>query len=472
MKYILKLILTLALFTTTIYAEKINECKTDIYFGNGVWNSIEDAKYNAIKLQNKIIKEDPKLQAKYGKVKLQYNWSHGRMIDILETFYQLKEAGQISEEWFFTFVDELMAKQLSDITDEDVKSLREQIINMIISVEEDEVDKMLVKYYDESFKYSHRVLLVSHSQGNLFANRVHDKINPTEYKNYFANLQVASPASEVKAQKGDYVTGFVDPIINPIPGSMTSNADIDFPGGHKFVEAYLASEDTLTNITDKIKQLLVSLDAEPSQWETDQELNKGTKDYKITLKHIFDSSVFMSEEVYPFASSKKLYQVTDNTGGNGWIKASCGGSEVFDDWTDKKENEFYLINNIEEEKIVAKITEKVQYLLPLYNPNKSLEEHNFIIDDNAKKVLISLDSYDPCGYMDNSGFVSYQIYVIVNNQNVLTMDFSNIVEEDFLNVDITNNINYGNNTIEASCYSYDNPFAEYNYVSVEIKSFF
>jgi len=275
------------------------------------------------------------------------------MIDVLETFYQLKEAGQISQEWFFTFVDELMAKQLSDITDEDVKSLREQIINMIISVEEDEVDKMLVKYYDESFKYSHRVLLVSHSQGNLFANRIHDKIVPTQYQNYFANLQVASPASEVKAQKGDYVTGFVDPIINPIPGSMPSNADLDFPGGHKFVEAYLASQDTLTKITDKMKQLLVSLDAEPSQWQTDQELDKGTKDYKITVKHRFDSSVVMSEEVYPFAASKKLYHVTDNTGGNGWVKASCGGIEVFDSWTDKQDNQFYLIDNPQEEKIYA-----------------------------------------------------------------------------------------------------------------------
>lgn len=354
MKNIFKFLLALLLFFTTLYAENINECKTDIYFGNGVWNSEEEATDSKRELQY-IIDNNPDLQSKYGEIKLQYNWSHGRMIDVLETFYQLKEAGQISEKWFFTFVDELMAKQLSDITDEDVKSLREQIINIIISTEEDEVDKMLVKYYEESFKYGHRILLVSHSQGNLFANRIHDKIVPTQYQNYFANLQVASPASEVKAQKGDYVTGFVDPIINPIPGSMSSNADLDFPGGHKFVEAYLASEDTLTKITDKMKQLLVSLDAEPSQWQTDQELKKGTKEYRITVKHRFNSSIvaMYGVEVYPFAPSKKLYYITDNTGGNGWVKASCGGIEVFDNWTDKQENEFYLINNIEEEKIYA-----------------------------------------------------------------------------------------------------------------------
>ena len=353
MKKLLLIVLLLISSLLLAQTEKIDECKTDIYFGNGVWNSKKDAEHGRAKLQTyiidrEIIKNDPKLRLKYGEVKLQYNWSHGGMLDVLETFYQLKEAGQISEEWFFTFVDELMAKQVSDIADEDVKSLREQIINLIISTEENEVSRMVAKYYDESFKFSHRVLLISHSQGNLFANRVDEQINPTEYKNYFANLQVASPASEVKAQKGDYVTGFIDPVINPIPGSMEYNSILELPGGHALVEAYLSSPDPLTRITDKMKQLLISLDAEPSQWETDQELNKGTKDYKITVKHRFDSSVVMSEEVYPFAASKKLYHVIDNAGGNGWVKASCGGSEIFDYWIDKKENEFYFLKDTNE----------------------------------------------------------------------------------------------------------------------------
>jgi hypothetical protein len=42
MKNIFKFLLFLSLFTT-LYAENINECKTDIYYGNGVWNSITDA---------------------------------------------------------------------------------------------------------------------------------------------------------------------------------------------------------------------------------------------------------------------------------------------------------------------------------------------------------------------------------------------------------------------------------------------
>ena len=211
------------------------------------------------------------------------------------------------------------------------------------------------------------MLLISHSQGNLFANRIYDTINPTEYKAYFANLQIASPASEVKAEKGDYVTlstdlTSVDPVINFIPGSMSPNASGD--SGHALVSAYLSQADPLSKIITKIKQLLSNLDTEPSQWELDQELNKDTENYKITLKHRFDTSITSMQgvEVYPFNASKKLYHVLDNTGGNGWVKASCGGEEVFDYWDGQENNESYLINNDEREKIILK-TKQFSFIL-------------------------------------------------------------------------------------------------------------
>lgn len=337
MKTLIKLIVIISLFFGTLYAQNINECKTDIYFGNGVWNSQDDAEKSIIQLQ--------------------YNWSYGDMMDLLETFYQLKETGQIGEEHFFTFIDYLIKTADKNIKDENIKAMRQQIINLITTLEKNEVSAMVTKYYNESFKLSHKVLLISHSQGNLFANRVYDTINPTEYKNYFANMQIASPASEVKAQKGDYVTlstdlTSVDPVINFIPGSMRPNASGE--SGHELVSAYLLQADPLSKITTKIKQLLANLDTEPSQWELDQELNVGTKDYKITLKHRFDTSITSMQdvEVYPFKPSEKLYHVIDNTGGNGWVKASCGGKEVFDYWDGQKENEVYLINNTQHEMIL------------------------------------------------------------------------------------------------------------------------
>jgi hypothetical protein len=408
MKYILKFILIPSLFFTLLGADNINECKTDIYFGNGVWNKQfvsdceEDSAANCSQdtlndlIESEIIKDDPKLKAKYGEVKLQYNWGQGAMLDVLETYYQLREAGQVEDYQFFAVIYALTGAN-STLTLSAVASqaLMEPFTR---DWEQGNADEMWQKYYDESFKLSHKVLLISHSQGNLFANRIYDTINPTEYKNYFANLQIASPASEVKAEKGDYVTlstdlTSVDPVINFIPGSMSPNASGE--SGHAFVSAYLSQADPLNKITSKIQQLLVSLDAEPSQWELEQEKNVGTKDYKITLKHRFDYSINVMNdvEVYPFNASKKLYHVIDNTGGNGWVKASCGGEEVFDYWDGQEDNEMYIINNY--------TNETINYYQPCYQYSYAYE------------ILPVVD------YIDSEGFpiyyYPYNKYLITTN---------------------------------------------------------
>jgi len=118
-----------------------------------------------------------------------------------------------------------------------------KLMPLIRYLEEKNVEQLVSDIYNNSLKHSHRVLLVSHSQGNLFANRIYDSLTPKEYQNYLANVQVASPASSVHAKMGTYITGWIDPVINPISGSMPANADLDSPG-HAFVSAYLASKDT------------------------------------------------------------------------------------------------------------------------------------------------------------------------------------------------------------------------------------
>jgi hypothetical protein len=244
------------------------------------------------------------------------------MFDVLETYYQLREAGQLDDIGFFAamailtgYQPELMLGAIA------FQKLWESSTK---DWEQGNVDEMWQKYYRESFKLGHRVLLVSHSQGNLFANRIYDTIDPAEYKNYFANVQVASPASEVKAVKGSYVTLWGDPIINPIPGSMSPNANGS--PGHSFVAAYLNQQDPYNKIVSRIKAVLPTLDVELTQWDTDQEFDKNTCNEKITVKHRFDLGVEMPFKVYPFNLSKKLYQVNGE-----WVKASCGGKNINSD---------------------------------------------------------------------------------------------------------------------------------------------
>ena len=326
------------------FAMPINECKIDIYFGNGVWNTVEDAEKSRKVLENfvikkEVIKNDPTLAAKYGKVKLAYNWSDGWDIDLVETFYQLKEAGQLSEKTFFVLMDELITKRAADLYGEDLKTMRNLLLQAITSHEQANVDIMLEKYYNESFRYSHRVLLVSHSQGNLFANRVYDSIDPAGYKDYFANVQVASPASSVHAAKGTYITGWVDPIINPIPGSMKHNATLDGIGGHAFVAAYLDSKDTYQKIVKAIKEELAALDdpsRTPSQWKIVKEPSRcgSCSSFTVTIQHKFDSALYIDERVLPYRiEGYKLYPIDwrykDGTSGH-YVLARCGGTRFKD----------------------------------------------------------------------------------------------------------------------------------------------
>ena len=99
-------------------------------------------------------------------------------------------------------------------------------------------------------------------------------------------------------------------------------------------------------MVSRIKILLPALDAELSQWSTDEEFDRNTCDYRITVKHRFDPALEIGEKVYPFAPNKKLYQVN-----GAYVKATCGGTDFTDDWADKKENECWRINNLPKETI-------------------------------------------------------------------------------------------------------------------------
>ena len=140
-------------FSISIFALPINECKIDIYFGNGVWNTLKQAKENVKALekqviQREIIKNNPTLKTKYGNVKLQYNWGEGWDIDLVETFYQLKEAGQLSKWAFFALMDELLTKRAADITGDDVDTMRNKLLAVITYNEQSNINEMLEKYYN------------------------------------------------------------------------------------------------------------------------------------------------------------------------------------------------------------------------------------------------------------------------------------------------------------------------------------
>jgi hypothetical protein len=218
-----------------------------------------------------------------------------------------------------------------------------------------------VKAYKDSIKLGHGVIVVAHSQGNYYTNEAYEELDEW-MKDYFHMFGVATPANHVAGYSVDdasapYVlfhNDFINSIVTALPSNLHDPRHSGFPSveAHDFYESYMKEETSKKMIMDFILDKVQAHSKTVSQWELDQELNAGTKDYKITLKHRFDTSITSMQdvEVYPFKPSEKLYHVIDNTpNGNGWVKATCGGKEVFDSWTGQESNEAYLIDNLKKE---------------------------------------------------------------------------------------------------------------------------
>ena len=116
---------------------------------------------------------------------------------------------------------------------------------------------MYEQYQAESFSQKHNVLLVSHSQGNLFANKIYALLEGDE-RERFKNVAIATPAGAV-ASGGMYTTNYNDFIINGVLGSLSGNAE---GFGHTFVPSYLNNPNTATKdqIAYQLNQVVTLLD--------------------------------------------------------------------------------------------------------------------------------------------------------------------------------------------------------------------
>jgi hypothetical protein len=167
---------------------------TDIYFWNGVWNDRDDAIVNRDKLkQFMLFKANIKLDPSRNKLdytfKLAYNPSIEKTDDLMETFYQLRESGQISNgyfQWMFNLLN----------NDEHI-SPQEKILEIISTYEGDASD-MYQMYQNASFSKYHNVLLVAHSQGNLFGNKMYMLMSDAQ-KQKFRMVSIATPADSIAA---------------------------------------------------------------------------------------------------------------------------------------------------------------------------------------------------------------------------------------------------------------------------------
>jgi hypothetical protein len=279
MRKIQKFILIFSVLFIRAYA--LDSHKTDIYFSNGIWvpetkytrggELTYSAEFSRQKLQDKLrtttihdeanntdVKALDKAYVDHDGVILQYNFNKGPASDLLESYYQLKKTGQIDRLGFFGWVGELMLDTVWDIS-----SIGDVILPSEETIEKWEkknVDKMIELYKKESVNDHNgdNILLFSHSQGNLFANRLYDEYFsklPEYDAQRFQNIQIATPADYVHPRKHDYVTNDGD-MITWIPGSLDAN--IRGCGktslGHDFVKEYLECDQIYQRITTSMER--------------------------------------------------------------------------------------------------------------------------------------------------------------------------------------------------------------------------
>ena len=166
-----KIFLLLILFSSFAFSI-VDESKIDVYFGNGILTKEKDAIDNALLLRDTI---KQKYGLKYyhkhiGKVDYVYNQTRGMALDLFESTYQV------------------IGKQ--DLIDKLYKMIekdRETIHQLDLSLQ---VDK-----YENSIKRGHRVLVVAHSQGNLFAHEAYEHLGERAkwMQKYWEAVSIASP---------------------------------------------------------------------------------------------------------------------------------------------------------------------------------------------------------------------------------------------------------------------------------------
>ena len=228
----------LLILLLTIVSLDAKSCMTDIYFGNGVWNDSDSAEKNMLKLRRHMHNRaftplDREKEGEGGDYNFKYthNPSHGTIYDLIETFWQLKESGQITEQDFHSYYAGLLSSR-------DGKHYHERLQQTINTYNAD-INTMLNQYIDSSFSQKHNVLLMAHSQGNLFGNKIYTLLSDAQKKK-FRMVSVATPANHVmeENQISPYVTASGDLVIKSIPGHLDANVD---GIGHAFIGTYLHS---------------------------------------------------------------------------------------------------------------------------------------------------------------------------------------------------------------------------------------
>ena len=241
---------------------QVEDSGTVIVFGNGMNKLRQDSKDLLDELRDRVQARLPADQFEKLEFELSYNRTRGLFIDFLEAskdkFLTEGIGGGLIDFYgaFWRAISHVVI--LPDWFQEVTLSFGEQIDSLSLVNDIDLQNHLIL--YSESIVAGKKVVLVSHSQGNFFANRAYELLysgEDTLNTDSFGIVAVATPASFVGGD-GPYTTltndrviqgvrafaersnGLIDP---PKKANRTNSADAEHDLlHHGFIKTYLVSE--------------------------------------------------------------------------------------------------------------------------------------------------------------------------------------------------------------------------------------
>lgn len=224
--------------------------KPNAVYINGVWNDWSSANENRDALESFLISQS--LRSRFDKIILAFNDTHGTFQDLYDVLEQKEQEGPA----VWKKVVNLMARfttigpsVLIDTATQSDASLGSVVTTLTGKI----LDGLTMKdYIDADFVQvvadiagtagNANLLLIPHSQGCLYANRVYQQYAGTSRKvsiSGIANPSSSMPAGEYVTSSSDTVISWLRTLYTVLPSTTTIEKHPDGSMGHTFVFDYL-----------------------------------------------------------------------------------------------------------------------------------------------------------------------------------------------------------------------------------------
>lgn len=246
--------------------------RTAVYYVNGVTTTLDEARLNGGKLELEFLGRlpslSPALNAKCYEFFLNYNPTSGAVKDFTEAGQQALGLNPAD-----------MWRQL-----EGAAAISASLVTVLQGpmTNANQIDQAAIQRHGQAYRSkmaqlnnSCRVLVVPHSQGNLYTNAAYDVAVavPAPPSGALKIVSVASPATVVKGggvhrnSTGDLLIKAIDllPFVSTLPANtswtnpLTSFVNL-YSGGHSYI-GYLSHEPSRTDILNDITASLTALES-------------------------------------------------------------------------------------------------------------------------------------------------------------------------------------------------------------------